>query len=113
MRYLKQFKTRFTPQSQPIPGSGQVANNAGGVAWQLDDWKRLDRFLILGSAGGTYYVNERQLTKQNAELFNKFKINLQKSPRAKEFLKARNLNGSLDIGFNKLKKYFSQQTSSK
>ena len=67
MRYLKQFMTRFTPQSEPIPGSTQVANNAGGFAWQLDDWKWLDRFLILGSEGGTYYVGERALTVRNAQ----------------------------------------------
>ena len=28
---------------------------------------RLDRFLVLGSEGGTYYIQERELTSQNAE----------------------------------------------
>jgi 60 kDa SS-A/Ro ribonucleoprotein len=33
----------------------------------VDDWVRLDRFLVLGSEGGTYYINERRLTRENAE----------------------------------------------
>ncbi len=57
-----------TPQSAPIPGSTQVANSAGGYAWQLTDEQRLDRFLVLGSEGGTYYVGERSLTLANANV---------------------------------------------
>jgi 60 kDa SS-A/Ro ribonucleoprotein len=59
--------TKKTPQSSPIPGSDQVPNSAGGYAWAVDDWKRLDRFLILGSEGGTYYIKERDLTRENAD----------------------------------------------
>ncbi len=62
----KLFSTRKTPQSQPIPGKAMVANSAGGFAFALDDWARLDRFLILGSAGGTYYIGEQKLTVENA-----------------------------------------------
>lgn len=58
---------KVTPQSEPIFGSGQVENTAGGYAWALDDWKQLDRFLILGSEGGTYYITEQALTLENAE----------------------------------------------
>ncbi|HWE61027.1 MAG TPA: TROVE domain-containing protein [Chloroflexota bacterium] len=60
------FSTRQTPQSQPIPGSTQTPNSAGGFAWAVDDWTRLDRFLILGAEGGTYYASERTLTVENA-----------------------------------------------
>lgn len=67
MKYTKHYQTRETPQSQPIPGSTQVPNNAGGYAWGIDDWARLDRFLILGSEGGTYYVDEKTLTIRNAD----------------------------------------------
>lgn len=56
-----------TPQSQPIPGRNQAMNNAGGFAWTISPWARLDRFLILGSEGGTFYVSERRLTIQNAD----------------------------------------------
>ncbi|HEY1548922.1 MAG TPA: TROVE domain-containing protein [Kofleriaceae bacterium] len=47
--------------------ASQVANAAGGYCWPVDDWTRLDRFLMLGSEGGTYYVGERELTRANAE----------------------------------------------
>ena len=65
INYAHLFNRRVTPQSQPIPGSTQVANSAGGYSWQVDDWTRLDRFLILGAEGGTYYIGERDLVKQN------------------------------------------------
>lgn len=59
--------TRRTPQSEPIPGSKQVENTAGGYVFAVDDWTRLERWLILGSEGGTYYVDERSLTIDNAD----------------------------------------------
>ena len=65
INYARLFNRRLTPQSQPIPGSTQAPNSAGGYAWQADDWTRLDRFLILGAEGGTYYIGERDLVKQN------------------------------------------------
>ncbi len=65
VNYAKIFNRRVTPQSQPIPGSNQVANSGGGYSWQVDDWTRLDRFLILGAEGGTYYIAERDLVKQS------------------------------------------------
>jgi 60 kDa SS-A/Ro ribonucleoprotein len=65
INYAKLFNRRATPQSQPIPGSTQVRNSAGGYSWEVDDWTRLDRFLILGAEGGTYYIGERELVKQN------------------------------------------------
>jgi 60 kDa SS-A/Ro ribonucleoprotein len=60
------FNKKKTPQSQPIPDSGQVPNSAGGYSWELDSWQRLMRFLVLGTEGGTYYVGEQQLTRENA-----------------------------------------------
>jgi 60 kDa SS-A/Ro ribonucleoprotein len=65
INYAKMFNRRATPQSQPIPGSAQVRNSAGGYTWEVDDWTRLDRFLILGAEGGTYYIAEQDLVKQN------------------------------------------------
>src|SRR3990167_1987046 len=61
------FGTKQTPQSEPILGKKMIENNAGGFVYELDQWKALERFLILGSESGTYYVNERKLTKDNAE----------------------------------------------
>ena len=59
------FNLRSTPQSEAIPGT--VPNSAGGYAFPVDDWTRLRRFLILGSEGGTYYIGEATLTKENAQ----------------------------------------------
>ena len=65
-KFTQFFSTKTTPQREPIPGTAQVPNSAGGHAWGLDDWGRLDRFLILGSEGGTFYIAERKLTIDNA-----------------------------------------------
>lgn len=61
------YGTLKTPQSEPIPGSAQQPNAAGGYAFAVDDWTRLERFLVLGSEGGTYYIGEHELTRQNAQ----------------------------------------------
>lgn len=58
--------TPGTPQNRPIPNSGQEPNSAGGYVWAVSDWTRLQRFLILGSEGGSYYAGERALTLDNA-----------------------------------------------
>jgi 60 kDa SS-A/Ro ribonucleoprotein len=63
--YLKNISTRQTPQSEPL--EGQVANSAGGHSYEIDDWARLRRFLILGSEGGSYYATEQKLTAENAQ----------------------------------------------
>lgn len=65
--HLKNQKAarRKTPQSEPIPGKNQTLNAAGGYSYELDDWKRLRRFLILGCEGGGYYESEKQLTLDN------------------------------------------------
>jgi len=63
---LRTFTTRLTPQRRPIPGSGQVANSAGGHAWPLDEFGRLRRFLVLGVDGGSYYATEHELVLENA-----------------------------------------------
>jgi 60 kDa SS-A/Ro ribonucleoprotein len=63
-KYNLHFSTRKPAQKQPRPG--MVPNNAGGYAFEADDWTKLTRFLILGSEGGTYYVGEAKLTQENA-----------------------------------------------
>jgi len=67
MKYSKIFNRIKTPQSQPIPLSGQVLNAAGGYAWAVDRWTMLDRFLILGSETGTYYIGAQKLTMEHAQ----------------------------------------------
>jgi len=65
MNYAKAITE--TPQSEPIPGQTQVENNAGGYVYQVDPWQQLQRFLILGSEGGSYYVGQSKLTVENAQ----------------------------------------------
>ena len=60
-------RSTSTPQTEPILGSSQVQNNAGGYSFAVDDMTRLNRFLILGSSAPTYYVSERKLTKENLD----------------------------------------------
>ena len=53
------------PQSEPL-NARQVRNNAGGFVFAIDDWARLDRFLVLGSDAPTYYQKAPALTRENA-----------------------------------------------
>lgn len=64
-RYASHVSRRATPQSEAAD-SRQVENSAGGYSFTVDKWGRLTRFLILGAEGGTYYIGEHNLTKENA-----------------------------------------------
>lgn len=66
--YTHAISPQHTPQSDPLPGreSSMHLNAAGGFVFTVDDWTRLDRFLLLGSEKGTYYTGERELTRENA-----------------------------------------------
>lgn len=66
-RYATHLDPAKTPQHEAIPGTAQVPNSASGFAWAVDDWIRLDRFLILGCEGGSYYATERKLTIESAQ----------------------------------------------
>src|SRR5687768_732856 len=48
-------------------GPNEVQSHEGGIVNVVDDWTRLTRWLILGSAGGTYYVDGRGLTVENVD----------------------------------------------
>ncbi len=56
------------PQNEPLRDreSEMILNDAGGYVFPVDDFTRLNRFLILGSEGGSYYVSEQKLTLDNA-----------------------------------------------
>lgn len=62
--YVRFADASAIPQSEPLPGQQQ--NNAGGFSFAVDDWTRLDRFLVLGSENSAYYVSSRTLTRDNA-----------------------------------------------
>jgi len=55
-----------TPQSQKARPE-QILNAAGGYVFKSDEFEQLRKFLILGSTGGTYYVDAKKLTKYNAD----------------------------------------------
>lgn len=61
--YSKHISTPI-PQSKPIDNT-QVKNNAGGYVFQVSDKSRLERFLILGSDGPTYYQKAPDLIEGN------------------------------------------------
>lgn len=66
MSYLSRAVNPGEPtQREPIPGAGQVKNEAGGYVWAAGTWVRLHRWLILGSEGGAYYASESVLTAEN------------------------------------------------
>jgi 60 kDa SS-A/Ro ribonucleoprotein len=62
----KLFNPSRTPQNRPLDEK-QIKNSAGGYVWELTAWQRLDRFLVLGTEGGTYYIDEQTLTLENAQ----------------------------------------------
>lgn len=53
-------------QTSPALGHNMVQNNAGGFSFEISDQERLERFLLIGSEGGTYYASEQKLTEENA-----------------------------------------------
>lgn len=65
MSYAKLINPAAVPQTRPL-NDRQVRNNAGGYVFAIDQWKRLERFLILGSDASTYYQSARTLTRENA-----------------------------------------------
>lgn len=64
---LTAISTRKTPQAQKAD-KRQVKNNAGGYTFKVGDETRVNRFLTLGTDGGTYYVTEAALTADNAQV---------------------------------------------
>lgn len=56
-----------TPQSEQA-SPDQVKNNAGGWVYDIGVREAFNRFLILGTEGGTYYMDERKLTKAGMAL---------------------------------------------
>ena len=65
--YKNVISTKVTPQSEPILGKDMVKNSAGGYSFEVNDWMKLQRTIILGTEGGTYYISERKLTRDNAK----------------------------------------------
>ena len=68
--YTKHVKTKETAQTEPIFGREpeMIKNNAGGYNFQATVWTRLNRFLILGAEGNSFYQNEKERVLENAEV---------------------------------------------
>lgn len=66
-KYTDNLDRGATPQTQRAHPD-QVINNAGGYTFALDNMKRLERFLILGSDGNTFYQTAKALTRENAKV---------------------------------------------
>ena len=63
---------KMTPQTELIPGrTDQAQNEAGGYVFRADAFDVMRRFLILGTEGGTYYVDEQKLTRDMAAITEK------------------------------------------
>lgn len=65
--YSEHFNTKVTPQTRAIPGAGQTKMRSGGYGWEVGEMALLDRFLITGTEGGTFYAGEKDLTIQAGE----------------------------------------------
>lgn len=64
------LRNHATPQNEAIPGrESEMKKNAPGTAqvFKVDIWTQVERFLILGSESGSFYVGERELTIENAK----------------------------------------------
>lgn len=64
---LTAINLRQTRQSEPADRR-QERNNAGGYSFVVDPATRVHRFLTLGVDGGTYYVDQHDLTRDNAQV---------------------------------------------
>lgn len=64
MAYLVPKRKSAIPQREPLDSS-QVQDQAGGFVYALDPWKSLQRFLILGCEGATYYASQETQVKAN------------------------------------------------
>ena len=66
MSYLNKYSPLHPHQRQPLDEK-QVENSAGGYVYPVSIWTNLDRFLVLGTEGGSYYAKEQDLTKENVD----------------------------------------------
>src|SRR5687768_13125596 len=71
MSYLKQavqgVNISFTSQTMKAAAE-QVRNDAGGYSFPVDQWTQLHRWLVMGSEGGSYYVDQKAATFHNIKV---------------------------------------------
>lgn len=64
--HLQQTPAARRKTPAPLPGMVPGSSGVGAETWPVDDWTRLDRFLILGHEGGSYYASAQQMTHETA-----------------------------------------------
>lgn len=67
VNYVNHFNTTKTPKNQAIPGKTMIKNESGGFVFEVSDWSKLKRFLILGTEKGSFYASEKNMTIEMAE----------------------------------------------
>lgn len=67
--YVHDLDLDSTPQTKPIPfrEKEMIRNSAGGFTFEITDWQKLERFLLIGTEGGTYYVGQKPMTLEHAK----------------------------------------------
>ena len=65
------LKTQTINQTTQLD-SRQVINNAGGYVYEVSDDVRLLRFLILGTEGGTYYSQSKDIHRENITCIDRY-----------------------------------------
>jgi 60 kDa SS-A/Ro ribonucleoprotein len=62
-------QAKTTVQTKPAGNASvaQVKNNAGGFVFEVTPLQKLDRFLIIGTSGGTFYQSEKDITKAKVD----------------------------------------------
>lgn len=63
--YTQIISDKNTPQTQPLPlRTDMIKNSAGGYVFETTDESKLERFLLLGTTGGTFYASEKEITEE-------------------------------------------------
>jgi 60 kDa SS-A/Ro ribonucleoprotein len=62
------YELAAQPRAATARIDGTVQNHTGGAVFEIGDAARARRFLVLGSAGGTYYQGERDITRENYDV---------------------------------------------
>lgn len=65
MNYKNTIQLENVSQTQKARAD-QVLNAGGGYVFQLDVWKRLDRFLTIGAKKPSYYEREEDIARENS-----------------------------------------------
>lgn len=58
------------PQTQKLV-EHNIQNKAGGYVFDVGTWHQVERFLILGNEGGSYYAGEKEMTVENVGCLDK------------------------------------------